>query len=757
MLPSERAIESAIERLSAGEFQRLVEAYARQSYPRRFRTLTVHGRNSSMSTIAGWPDAFAVDVNGCLDVVEATRDIKNWRAHLRKDIDKAARLSTPGLGGFLFASWAPSPDPGLLIPLRDRLRVMGVAYTKITFVFRQQLVADLRQPHHANLWATLLSLNVSPLPFVRLDRAPIYGDPAQSLFAPAREDYRCARVYHSAIKGDVMSLLRGRSWAVVSGLGASGKTTFAAVTGYQWLARGDPAYYLDLLRTVDRSGLELTHAAANAIATYAAHNVLFIVDNIHADRPGTASLFDAWKHNGHGSQLLLLGRETANSGASLGLVSPIINLDRDAVQLKVGRDDLAGTFRRIYATSQEWSSARRLTRPRRRGGRRKPPDRDVTPTYRVPKPPNAALSRWLKIFGGDLIAFSAALQRRQPGPSDWTLHAADAREYVSDRYLAPLSDRQRTTLVAVADWSSLELARPRECTDRTTLGPVIASGLIHVTESPYQGFSTVHPGVGVLIVASSGNSLGDIVVRDAENVSSEFALLAVDRLMARGDPARAREALRPHLSSCKQITLAVLGRSGTKSPPWLARAVEETLEELPQVQSELQHAAADAIREVSGPRLIRFMRWASECGAPLLYTALRDATGQLEASERGRLVEEISGWIMRNSRPHTPLSLRSVRRHLPSLHGLLADSLAEKNALTRFFGASPAYRSLRAPRWTDLIIAARVSGTFRVHLVDELLRHPSVLVRIPDEPRLRRELADFDPALAIAITRSLGD
>ena len=83
---------------------------------------------------------------------------------------------------------------------------------------------------------------------------------------------------------------------------------------------------------------------------------------------------------------------------------------------------------------------------------------------RLKYPPADVLDRWLRLFGGDLLAFSAAVTRRAPRlvRGDFTLLAEDAREYISREYLDGLNSSELNA-VRVTSPSFQKLKFPERC------------------------------------------------------------------------------------------------------------------------------------------------------------------------------------------------------------------------------------------------------------------------------------------------------
>ena len=119
-------------------------------------------------------------------------------------------------------------------------------------------------------------------------------------------------------------------------------------------------------------------------------------------------------------------------------------------------------------------------------------------------PPRTVLKEWLKVFGGDLLAFSAAVVCRMSDPSDgtWKLEAGDAAKYVRDTYLKPASKEEREALLRLAALAELELAASDKAVAARDLEKFIDMGLVLRTEQGERRdefFSLVHPGFGDLI------------------------------------------------------------------------------------------------------------------------------------------------------------------------------------------------------------------------------------------------------------------
>lgn len=252
--PSEASIAAAIEKLKAapGEFQRVAEDYARLSFPNLFSHLVPKGRRPDAVTIKGWPDAYAELTDGRIAALEATHS-PAWPRHLHTDLTKNLPSIVKGkLAAFIFVAWAPRPPPEQLEGPRKKLLDYGVPPENIRFVFRQELTATLRQPRFARTWLDPLDLRTHLRPFTLIEQASLYGKRGDRWsFAPALEEYRINSVHRSALAEVVERKLRTSGWALVRGVGASGKSVLAAQIGLAGAYADGVAYYLDVTRFGD--------------------------------------------------------------------------------------------------------------------------------------------------------------------------------------------------------------------------------------------------------------------------------------------------------------------------------------------------------------------------------------------------------------------------------------------------------------------------------------------------------------------------
>lgn len=432
-----------------------------------------------------------------MDVAEATHS-PAWPDHLEEDLKKAEALGKGRLAGFLFVAWDNEPSPltdhkktnlryKKLMSYRDRLIALGIPSDRINFVFKKQLVPALTQPRFASILKEILGLPCHSLPFRLISQeSRIFGSAGRlDAFAPTKEEYLSGLVHRTAIADEIEKRLDHPSWAWIRGRGSAGKTVLAIQIALDYEAGLHPAYYLDLAKT-DASASE----ALDVITTFADDQVLFIVDNVHLDEGFARDVFDHWKVASMGSRLLLLGRDVSISDPR-GAASPLDELREEALTLEVKPDDLAGVFLRL---------ARRFL---------------SSPSY-FSKPPHETLQDWHHLFGGDLIAFSAAVAKRIERLTNgvWQLQAQDAAEYVRETYLERANEAERHNLLRIAVLAQLEVDMPEEAIELVNIRLFLRDGLVHRIErgsdGRYRKYNLVHPGLGDLLLTAAGYSLEEL-------------------------------------------------------------------------------------------------------------------------------------------------------------------------------------------------------------------------------------------------------
>jgi hypothetical protein len=693
MVPSQRAVEEALLALSPGEFQQLAETYMAIEYAGRFARSQILGRNSRGQTTTGWPDAYAVLPDGRIDALEATADVRNWTRHLDSDLKKAATLPDPGLGGLAFLTTARTPLPSTLISRRRRLAELGVAGDRQTFVFRQDLVKGLCRGRFASIWGPLLSLPVSPFPFTALPDASFYGTGEAGQFMPSVEEYAQGLVTRAPVLERVSDRLARSGVALLEGRGASGKTALGGCLGWERILDGRPVYYLDLADEY-AGAPEFIRGADEAIVSRGDRGVLFILDNVHQNAASAAELHRSWSAAENRSQLLLLSRQAESAAVARGIKSPLAELEESALLLTVGRELLCGVFNRL----------------RRR--------RDL-PEIEVP---SAVQKHWLKLFGGDLIAFGAALALADPRPPDWELSPTAARIYLHDRYLKGLEAVEQRDLCLVADRSALELSTPEEMLTPGSLDAARESGILEHRDGRVR---TVHPGIGELILAAAGAEVGDFAVQFdlGDEQSPEEAAITARRLLRGGRTAAAAVLVRRlHALGLSPFRiLATLGPGSTGERLQVLRVLlgAERLEDLLGSNQELTEFVLNAsVRELTG-----FDRAARSLKEPLRRNLRRVLHRELEAGslDLKRYAREII---------QAPIDLPLILRYLTGISKQLYETmlplLVRDGAITACLTSAPGFQKRR---WADLLEASTANAAVADAMAITISTHPDVAAR----------------------------
>jgi hypothetical protein len=298
--------------------------------------------------IKGWPDAYAELADGRIAALEATHS-PAWPRHLHTDLtENIASIEKGKLAAFIFIAWAPAPPLEQLEGPRKKLLDYGVPPENIRFVFRQELTATLRQPRFAHTWLDPLGLRTHPRPFTLIEDARLYGKPGDRWsFAPALEEYRSNSVHRSALAEVVERKLRTSGWALVRGVGASGKSVLGAQIGLAGAYAGGVAYYLNVADFGDELMGPVLSGALDTLVSRGDLQVLFVIDNIHLGEDFARQCLEHWRLSENGSALLLLGRHLSAEIDSRGTVSPLEDYNAKALVLEAGPDDLAGVLNRL--------------------------------------------------------------------------------------------------------------------------------------------------------------------------------------------------------------------------------------------------------------------------------------------------------------------------------------------------------------------------------------------------------------------------
>ena len=695
MLPSEETIEKAVLELDAGRFQQLAERYGAMTWPDRFAGQLIQGRNADGKTIAGWPDSYALGSDGRIDALEATIDQRNWRGHLSKDIERAEALPGPGLGGFAFISSAPTPEPSKLTSAKQSLTRLGVPEDRQSFVFRQSLISGLRGGRFAPLWSSLLGITVSVLPFVDLRKASIYGTGKATQFIPTRQEYEDRSVVFPAFGETVRKRLSRHRFAFVQGRWASGKTALAACLGWDRSDEGLPVYYVDLADPA-ASGLDFISRASEAILTRGDEGVLFVVDNVHQGEATARELHEQWRAADTGAELLFLGRRAESAVLMKGIDPPLGNLGKGALELRVDRRTLCGVYERMLR--REGKEVREVPYPIQR--------------------------RWLAQFGGDLIAFSAALARTDVGPPDWALDPDALQAHLHERYLSGRSAEEQRALCIVADRSALELGTPEHLVTAEAVKPALEDGLL---ERRGAEIRTVHPGLGDLIVSAAGASIGDfasLIGSAAEESDFVTSIITARRLALRGQSQIAGITLRRWIATGTTLDEILLAMGGgvISTRIFLLRDMlgeETTMRLLGSPEAMRSFVEAAPLEDLIGFARASLRRFPTL--HPPFASALDEAlsTSSLDIE---RLASEAAA---------RPRSLPLISRHLKLIDLRLREqvlrSMVSSGSFAACFRDSAGFKKTR---WQDLIAAASDFDFVEAELAGLLASDPELTFRL---------------------------
>jgi len=359
------------------------------------------------------------------------------------------------------------------------------------------------------------------LPFRSFDNANLFGledDP--SAFIPTKAEHQEGRVHAPRVRVEVEAALEGRGWALVQGLGASGKTVLATQIALRY-GLGF-SYYLDLAEGDDL--LYMSDALAS-VTSCAMPGVLFVIDNVHRQEKFAADLFRQWQSSPKGSHLLMLGRFVQGKQNWSGRRSPLASL-KPVITLKIGDDDLLGVYRRLASRGKKAVES-------------------------LPLPSDSTLSKWHHIFGGDLIAFGTAVEYRMNKliAGEWGLSPQDSIEYVRDKYLYhdEATHEEERCLLLLSVFSELELTITESLVSHHALAHAIQLGLVHVSSHRYMQeahYQLVHAGMGELLLAASRMPASERPTLDeASRKELPLGIFACARLDSSQDRDRSPEAV----------------------------------------------------------------------------------------------------------------------------------------------------------------------------------------------------------------------
>ncbi|MBX7211327.1 MAG: DUF4062 domain-containing protein, partial [Verrucomicrobiaceae bacterium] len=402
-------------------------------------------------------------------------------------------------------------------------------------------LSDLIQRGHIS---TLSPAAGGFFPFVCVrNLAGIYGmDDDPGAFSPSLREFEEKLVHRPALADRVQAALLEKRFACMLGKGASGKTTLALLLAFSETFGPEHSYYFDLAETDDQpDAAESYRAAMQTIAQQHGRDALVIVDNIHLAEGLAHKLHLGWRDAGQPVRLLLQGRFTQQGADRRGRQSPLDELKRTALVLEVMREDLAGVLQRLVRRSKG--------------------------NFSVTAIPPAILDQWLKVFGGELIAFSSASRRKLPQivRGDFQLTEADAANYIREEYLENpdpkrrIDSSERENLLAIASCADWELAVPAEALlypPGSALGISMKRGLvwqsIHGRYGQFARYRLCHPGMGKLLQFAAkigeANWLDQVCALAQRN--PHFGSLLASRLATiQGDHAAAERVLTSAVSN----------------------------------------------------------------------------------------------------------------------------------------------------------------------------------------------------------------
>lgn len=304
-----------------------------------------------------------------------------------------------------------------------------------------------------------------------------------------------------------------------------------------------------------------------------------------------------------------------------------------------------------------------------------------------------------KLFGGDLIAFGAALAQANLEPPDWSLVPADAHAYLHDRYLHDLAPKEQRDLCIVADRSALELATPETLVSPANVSSALASGIIERRDGEIR---TVHPGIGELIVSAAGAQIGDFAseIDAGERESGVGSAVMVRRLVLRGQTEAAAMLLRRlHATGVPAFEILTAMGAGSLGERLAVMQVALGRDRVAQMLGSREEADRFV---ATGPFLEllafgRVLRSMPEFVYQSFYSALASRV-ESGAIDLKRLAVEAA------RRPEgLPLRIRQLKSLSPELYNKVVPILAENGAFTACVRAAPGFPKRR---WSDLLEAA---------------------------------------------------
>jgi hypothetical protein len=345
---------------------------------------------------------------------------------------------------------------------------------------------------------TVLPASSTPLPFRRFEDAHIYGQPGQKI-APTRKEYEEGRVHEPALIEQVENMLVSGAGVLVSGHGASGKTTLSILLAHRPAFAGVTSFYLDLTTGTDQVDLE--PKIIEAIAKFGNDQCLFVLDNAHLAPELAAGVVNHWRGLTQRSRLLLLARQT-NQRENRWTISPSLKrLGLSEFELINGPAELGGAYQRLFR-QHFGNSAENV--------------------------PEARLVEWMALFKGDLVAFSTGVLNHI-GDKTWNLQltADDPIEYVREVYLDKLPN-ERDDLLTLAAVYDKEISLPVSSLKSRALLEAMKHGVVWMEQKgsreTWNFFRLVHPGIAKLMLRAA-----DISDEDAAKERQKVLLAGTKR------------------------------------------------------------------------------------------------------------------------------------------------------------------------------------------------------------------------------------
>jgi hypothetical protein len=212
---------------------------------------------------------------------------------------------------------------------------------------------DIANSHSAMLLEILdavKKLQTSPVsvaPFELIAEVErLYGDGSPDQIVPSKQDYAEGRVHCPALLTDLQNVLQRDGGALVSGHGASGKTTLSILLCHQPWFQSMPHYYLDLAKTLDQQ--DIAKSTMEAMQAFGDDQTVFVIDNAHLATETASTVVNFWQKMVGRPKLLLLARKVAQKNRSYEVDPGLSRLHLAKLDLVNTKADLEGVYRRLH-------------------------------------------------------------------------------------------------------------------------------------------------------------------------------------------------------------------------------------------------------------------------------------------------------------------------------------------------------------------------------------------------------------------------